>query len=296
VLDTDVLPRSFLYVPGDRPDLIEKALAGSADALILDLEDAVPIGRKEKARRGLREWFAATFVAGAPVVRPQIWVRISQGSIIDDLTAVVGPGLAGIMQAKCSEAALREAGASLNELERSRGLEPLSVGMIGLVEDARSLQDLESMAAVPRIVTFAIGEVDLMADLRMSRTVAAESALDSIRARVVVACAAAGLLPPLAPTSTAIRDLEAFEQSSRKMLDLGFRSRTAVHPSQLAVIHDVFTPSAVDVESARDVVERFDLAGGGVAVDAAGRMIDAAVVRGAQETLIRSAQRYEIPA
>ncbi|WP_104190560.1 CoA ester lyase [Cryobacterium sp. Y82] len=283
---TAVLPRSFLYVPADRPELFAKACNGPADALIFDLEDAVPLGRKDEARRALRDWLAAN-----PTSRQQIWVRINQASIMADLQAVVSPGLTGIMQAKCSPAVLLEATAALTDLERSRGLEP--IGIIGLVEDARSLQALDSMATNPRLVTFAIGEVDLMADLRMARTLAAEPALDSIRARFVIACAAAGLRPPLAPTSTAIRELDAFEQSSQKMLNLGFRSRTAIHPAQLAVIHAVFSPSLAELAAARDVIDRFDLAGGGVALDVAGRMIDAAVVRGAQETLSRTAERND---
>lgn len=282
----DVLPRSFLYVPADRPDLFDKAAAGDADAVIFDLEDAVPVDRKAEARRALREWLEANLHRET---RKQCWVRVNHGSIAEDLRAVTLPGLAGIMQAKSSRSVLLEAGEELTALEGTRGIDPLATGIIGLVEDARGLEDLAEMASVPRLLTFAIGEVDLMADLRMSRTAAAEPALDSIRARIVVACAAAGLRAPLAPTSTAIREIAEFGKSSRKLRDLGFRSRTAIHPSQIAVIHDVFTPSAQDAASARDVIDRFGAAGGGVALDAAGRMIDAAVVRGAHETLERSA-------
>lgn len=284
MVQIDVFPRSFLYVPADRPDLFDKAAAGDADAIIFDLEDAVPVDRKTEARRALRGWFEANLRETGK----QCWVRVNRGSIAEDLRAVTLPGLAGIMQAKSSRSVLLEAGEELTALEGARGIDPLATGIIGLIEDARGLEDLAEMASVPRLVTFAIGEVDLMADLRMSRTDAAEPALDSIRARIVVACAASGLRAPLAPTSTEIREIAEFGESSRKLRDLGFRSRTAIHPSQIAVIHDVFTPSAQDAASARDVIARLGAAGGGVALDAAGRMIDAAVVRGAQEILERS--------
>lgn len=280
----DVLPRSFLYVPADRPELFDKAASGEADAIIFDLEDAVPVNRKSEARRALRGWLEANLHRKTA---QQYWVRINHGSIAEDLRAVTLRGLSGVMQAKSSPRSLREACEELTALEAAREMEPLAIGIIALIEDARGLEDLAEMASGPRLVTFAIGEVDLMADLRMSRTAAAEPALDSIRVRIVVACAAARLQPPLAPTSTAIREIAEFDASSRKLRDLGFRSRTAIHPSQLAVIHDVFTPSAQDAAVAKGVIDQFTAGGGGVALDEAGRMIDAAVIRGARETLER---------
>lgn len=283
------MPRSFLYVPADKPELFPKAAAGIADALIFDLEDAVPRHRKRQARSDLSDWL----VANTPVTRgtsapQQVWVRISAETMIDDLDAVVVPGLSGIMQAKCSTANLIQLAEELSRLEDLRQLERSTIGIIGLVEDAQALQQLSTMAMVDRLVTFAVGEVDLMADLRMTRSAASEPALDSIRARIVIACAAANLSAPIAPTSTAIRETREFEDSSYKMSDLGFRSRTAIHPSQLATIHHVFTPGPEAIDSARDVIERFEVAKGGVALDVNGRMIDAAVVRGARETLRRS--------
>jgi citrate lyase subunit beta/citryl-CoA lyase len=286
-----VLPRSFMYIPADKPELFPKAAAGTADALILDLEDAVPLARKAEARAGVRRWL--TSQARVPPTTEgrgqQWWVRISAESIAADLEAVLTPALAGIFLAKCTVASLAETAECLSRLEVECATAPQSVGVIGLVESAAALLELEALAVSERLLTLAIGEVDLMADLRMTRGRRSEAALDSIRSRFVIACAAAGLLPPVAPTSTAIRDLAAFEESSRKMQELGFRSRTAVHPGQIATIHHVFTPGADEVASARDIIARFRQAQGGVAVDSTGRMIDAAVVRGAEETLHRSA-------
>ena len=190
--------------------------------------------------------------------------------------------------AKCSNAVLETAAGVLAELEIERGLPAGGIGIIGLIEDAAALAGLDDIVRSRRLVTLALGEVDLLADLRMARTPATEAALDSIRTRLVVACAAAGLSAPVAPTSTAIRDTELFLQSGRRLHDLGFRSRTAIHPSQVELIHRTFTPDEAAVAAARELLARFDGQGGGVMVDGEGRLVDAAVVRAAAETLGRA--------
>ena len=288
-----VLPRSFLYVPGNKPELFSKASAGPADALILDLEDAVPLAAKAQARNDVRGWLTEHSRLGAVPDSPrqQSWVRINGDSMGADLDTVTIPGLSGVFLAKCTLDSLQETATVLDSLESSRGMEAGTVLVIGLIESAEALRQIDEIARVRRLTTLAIGEVDLMADLRMTRGPRSEAALDSLRARFVVSCAATRLLPPVAPTSTAIRELEEFVESSIKMHALGFRSRTAIHPSQVPVIHDVFTPGGAAIAAAQDIIEQFRQAGDGVATDAAGRMIDAAVVRGAMETLERSALR-----
>lgn len=199
---------------------------------------------------------------------------------------MVRPGLDGIVLAKAAPVVLEQAGRILDDLEAGRSL-PHQIGVIGLVETAAALLSLDVMARNPRLVTLGIGEVDLLSDLRISRTPRTAAAVDLLRTQVVLHCAAAGLRPPVPPTSTAFRDLDDFRETCGLMLELGFRSRTAIHPSQIAVIHEVFTPSPDEVAAALDVLVRFDAAEGGVTLDAAGRLIDAAVVRGARETLGR---------
>ena len=286
------LPRSFLYVPGNKPELFAKAAAGPADALILDLEDAVPVDRKEEARIAVQTWLFAERdrrAAQPGTVRQQQWVRVNAGDFAADLQSVASTSLDGIFLAKCSMASAQEAAGLVDNLAAEGRLSP-HVGIIGLIEDAAALVDLPSITRCERLVTVAVGEVDLMADLRMTRGGPSEPALDSIRTSIVIACAAAGLSAPVAPTSTAIRDLDAFEVSARKLHDLGFRSRTAVHPSQVPVINRAFTPNTAAVAAARQVLAGFDGGGGGVTVDAGGRMIDAAVIRSAMETVSRASE------
>ena len=270
-----MLPRSFLYVPGNRPDLFDKAASGVADAIVLDLEDAVPLHDKDAARDAVRQWLQGGSPGGA-----EVWVRVDPSSIDADLAAVAHPRLAGLFAAGCTPAVLERVAAGLTGHD--------DVRVVGLVESAAGLLDLPEMAVHPRLTAFGVGEVDLLGDLRVARTHRTEAVVAALRIQVVVHSAAAGLEAPVAPTSTDFRDLEAFAESTRLALDLGFRSRTAIHPAQVPVIHDVLTPTADDVAAARDVVARFDAARGGVTTDASGRLIDAAVVRGARETLARS--------
>ncbi len=114
------------------------------------------------------------------------------------------------------------------------------------------------MSTHPALTAFGIGEVDLLGDLRVTRTHRTEAVILALRTQVVVASAAAGLEAPVAPTSTDFRDLDAFAESTRLALDLGFRSRTAIHPAQVPVIHDVLTPTADEVAAAQDVVGRYE--------------------------------------
>lgn len=279
-------PRSFLYVPGTRADLFAKASSGPADAVVLDLEDSVPVAQKESARRSVSDWLTAGGERAA-----QQWVRLEADYLEVDLEAAVHPRLDGLFLAKCSIEGMYKVASLLGRLEEQRGLTLGSLRLVGLLESAQGLQDLPSMARQPRLLTFGIGEVDLLADLRMVRSERSSAALDAIRTLVVLHAAAAGLQAPVAPTSTAFRDLDAFAESTRHFHDLGFRSRTAVHPAQVAVIHDVLTPDEKAVEAARDVLARFEAASDGVTTDEQGQLIDAAVVRGARETLARAGTR-----
>lgn len=280
------LPRSFLYVPASRPDLFDKAHRGEADAIVLDLEDAVPLPGKGQARVNVRRWLEAPPMAGSATRRAQVWVRISAEFVADDLNAAVHPGLGGLMVAKSSPEVLTLVDEELNRLEPARGVAEL--GLLALVETAATLAALPELARHRRVRSFGVGEVDLLADLRVRRTSGTQAAVDALRMAIVRHAAAAGLAAPVAPTSTDFRDLEAFEASTRHLVDLGFRSRTAVHPAQLATINEVLSPDAGSLDRARRLIALADAAGGGVTVDEEGRLIDAAVLREAHETLSRA--------
>ncbi len=276
------LPRSFLYVPGSRIDLFDKAHRGEADAIVLDLEDAVPLTAKEDARAEVRRWLES-----APAVGAEVWVRVSAEFVVADLEAVVQPAVTGLFVAKATSEVLAEVDVELTRLEATRGVaSPL--GVVALVESASTLVSLPELARHRRVRSFGVGEVDLLADLRVRRTAGTEAAVDAIRLEIVRHAAAADLDAPVAPTSTDFRDLDAFATSTQHLADLGFRSRTAVHPAQARVINEVLAPDAETVERARRLVALAEAAGGGITLDEDGRLVDAAVVREAHETLSRA--------
>ncbi|WP_017934718.1 HpcH/HpaI aldolase/citrate lyase family protein [Nocardioides sp. Iso805N] len=276
-----MLPRSFLYVPASRPALFAKAAASGADAVILDLEDAVPTAEKDEARAAVAAWLDGERPAGGPPT----WVRVDAAALAPDVAAAVRPGIDGLIVAKCSRAALADVADLLEQREAEHDLAPVPV--VGLVEDAAALVDLAAITAHPRLTTLGVGEVDLLGDLRLTRGPSTVHAVNQLRLQIVLHCAAAGLAAPVAPTSTDFRDLEAFRRTTHELVDLGFRSRTAVHPAQVPVIHEVLAPDQAQAAAAQDVVDRFVAAAGGVTVDANGRLIDAAVIRAAKETLAR---------
>ena len=268
--DTRTLPRSFLYVPGDRPDLFGKAERSAADAVILDLEDAVAATAKAAARDHVGRWLAD---APSP---DRWWVRVDPSATKDDIAAVGRrPGPAGVILAKAELATLRE----LAELAPS-------LPVIGLIESARGLNEAAAMGEIGNLVTFGVGRADLLADLRIDPAAAPAGALAALHLRIVVECAAARLAAPVAPTSTDVRDLEGFERTTRELAALGFRSRTCLHPRQCEVANRALTPTREELASARDVITRLE-AGGATAVDEHGRFIDAAVARAARETVAR---------
>lgn len=273
--------RSYLYVPGDQPDRLGKAMDRGADALIVDLEDSVAVARKATARAITAEWLARRVDRGC-----QVWVRVNAGSLADDLRAIVSPHVDGIVVPKAEPELLRDADRMLGELEREHGITS-TVSVIGLVETGRGLLRAAELAAAPRVLRLGIGEADLVAELRI-RPSESRRELTSLRLQVVVASAAAGIAAPVAPTSTDFRDLDALQKTTRELMGLGFRARTAVHPAQVPTINDVFTPDSDEVARARRIVTAYEAAaqrGSGVCVDDDGRMVDVAVVRSAREVL-----------
>lgn len=274
-------PRSFLYVPGDRQDRLKSAVRRNADALIVDLEDAVPHERKGLARDTVRDWLAEL------ELDIQLWVRVNAGSIAEDVAAVGSPALTGIVVPKAEPDRLAEADAILTREERSVGLAAGSLAVFALIETARGMLEATAVAGSARVRHVGMGEADLTGELRLRPGPHLEE-LRPLRLKVVLACAAAGIGAPTGPTATDIRDLEALRRSTEELLCLGFRSRTAIHPDQLTVINDAFTPTVTELAEARVLLDQFESSGEGVYVGEDGRLVDAAVVRTAREVLGRA--------
>jgi citrate lyase subunit beta/citryl-CoA lyase len=269
------LARSYLYVPGHRRELVDKALASAADAVVVDLEDAVAESERPRARALVRE-----LLAGAPP-RP-VWVRISapRGERARaDVRAAASPHLAGLRVPKVQGAAeLREVAGWL-EAEGCRA--PLCA----LIESAAGLEAIAQIAvAHPALRAVALGEADLGADLGTS----SDRGLLYARSRCVAAARAAGLPPPVQSVYAALGDEQGLRRSTELGRELGFFGRSAIHPSQLATINEVYTPSRQALEQARELIRSLDRS---LARDQAafvlqdGSFVDRAVVQRARRTV-----------
>jgi len=267
------MARCFLYIPGHRPDRFAKAMTSGADAVILDLEDAVPVDAKDDARRDVRAFLDA--LAPAEVAA---WVRINDGDRgRDDLQALADvASLAGVVVPKATPDILAERHAMAPE-----------VALIPLVESAVAITQATMIAACTGVRTLAIGEVDLGADLGFGDDVP-DAALWALRMHVVVACAATGRSAPLGPVIRDIEDLTAFAATVHQLHHAGFGAVQAIHPKQVAVVNDELTPTAEELAAAERLLDAAARADGGVFVDDAGRMIDEAVLRSARRTLGRT--------
>ena len=265
--------RSYLYVPGTEEHRIGKALDGEADAVVIDLEDAVAPERKEEARRLAGE------VVSAPLAKP-VFVRINAlgtGLAGDDLAALVGPGLAGIRVPKV------ESAEQIAEVERSMDGRPRAVMIVALIESALGVERAAEIAACGSVAALAMGEADLRADLGVT----ADEGLLYARSRCVTAARAAGR-PAIQSVFADLRDTDGLAASTRWGRRMGFTGRSAIHPSQVAVINEVLTPTGDEVRRAREVMEAYEQArreGSGAAVTTGGGFVDEAVVRAARAVL-----------
>lgn len=273
-------PRTYLYAPGSERRLMEKALAGDADAVVLDLEDAVAPARKAEARAAVAE------VLRARPAKPAL-VRInaqSSGLAEEDLAAIAGPWLAGVRLPKVeSPEWVRSVAAYLDRIGCAASIYPLIESALGLE------RAYEIACAHPRVAGIGLGEADLSADLG----VAGEAGLLYARSRIVVAARAAGLPAPAQSVYPHVRDLDGLRRSTEEGRALGFFGRSVIHPAQIPVVHEVFTPGAEEVRRARELVaalERAEASGTGAVALPDGRFVDRAVVEAARRTLALAAR------
>ncbi|GAA4832311.1 CoA ester lyase [Actinomycetospora corticicola] len=259
--------RSWLYVPGHRPDLVAKALAGDAEAVVVDLEDAVPVGSKVLAREAL---------AGLTSTKP-LWVRMNRPDDEEgrlDLEALAGLPLDGVRVPKATDPAV------VTDVAQALG-RPLHL----LLESALGVERAFELArAHDDVVGLSLGEADLAADLRVRD----RTALEWARQRVVVASRAGGLASPVAPVWTDVADLTGLAADSASARERGFHGRSVIHPRQVPVVHRAFTPSADELARARALLASLEDSTETAFLDADGRFVDPAVVAGARALLAQN--------
>jgi citrate lyase subunit beta / citryl-CoA lyase len=276
------LLRSFLYAPGSSDRILAKALGAGADAVICDLEDSVGAAEKPTARRAA----AALIATRAAGFSCQLHVRVNRGPHgydREDLDAVVIPGLAAVRLPKAANADEVAAVAELvDELEHARGMPIGSVGLYPTIESAAGVDEARALAAVPRVVSLAFGGADFLADIGGHGGDGRDATLLA-RSTMVLASRAAGIGHPVDGAFTDLDDTDGLRRSTAWARSLGFFGRSAIHPRQLAVIHEVLTPTPEELAWARRVVAAIDEGTATAVVD--GRFVDAPAVRRARDLL-----------
>jgi len=280
--------RTALFVPGNRPDRVDKALHSGADVVIVDMEDAVPLAQKEETRSKVREKVIAQ--GGRRII-----VRVNaleSGFCQGDLDEVTVKELGCLMLPKVeSPDHIREINHRLLLLEKERGLKPGAVSVIPLIESARAVQDIFAILSEKtdpaRILTVAFGAADYSLDLGIEISTEGVE-LYYPRARIAVACRAAGIAPPLdTPFMIDLKDTEGLKADAMRAKQLGFQGKLCIHPNQIQPCQAIFSPSKEEILHAQRVIQAFEEAeaGGVAAIQLDGKFIDYPVVERARRTL-----------
>ncbi len=265
--------RSYLFVPGDRPERFDKALRAGADEVIVDLEDAVAPTAKDAARAALASWLAST--AARPVA-----VRVNaadSAGFADDLRLCTHPAVHALVLPKAEdEAMLDRVAASL----RGKAVLPL-------IETAAGFDAARRLARVPGVTRLVFGSIDFQADLGIEGD---DDALLHFRSQLVLVSRLAGLAAPVDGVTTALGDDAAIARDTARARRLGFGAKLCIHPRQVEPVNRGFLPSPAELDWARHVLAAAQ-ASGGAAVAVDGKMVDAPVLLRAQRLIERAAPR-----
>ncbi len=273
--------RSFLFAPGNHERRAAKVFQSGADVAILDLEDAVATTEKLAAR--------ALVVAALQVPRSCLgYVRVNGFDTAwcwDDLQAIVGPRLDGVMLPKVERPEqLQTLDWVLTQLERARGLPVGSLDLLPIIETALGAEQLPALArATPRVRRLAFGGADYTLDLGLQWT-AGEQELDYLRSRLVHVSRAAGLEAPIDTVTVQVKDAARFSASAARARQFGLTGKLLIHPDQVPLCHAAFTPSAAELARAQRIVAEFAVAqaAGIAALRIDGEFIDYPVVEQAR--------------
>lgn len=271
---TTAIDRSYLFVPADRPERYRKALASGADVVIVDLEDAVAAGAKAAARAALLDW-----VALEPALAARLWVRINDESTpwhAADLALLRTLQPAGAMLPKAESAA---------QVAALAAVLPPQAGLIALIETARGIQNVDTVASAGRVTRLAFGTLDYALDLQLPDAADLTPSSDPWSSqhdwrglaypasRIAIASRLAGLPPPIAGVTAAIGDSAALLADFSLARACGCSAKLCIHPTQVATVHQALAPTPEQLTWARRVLAVLEAGDGGAArVD--GRMVD----------------------
>ncbi len=285
-------PRCLLFVPAHVAKMIAKAVALPVDAVVLDLEDAVPVAQKDAARRGSRQYLEKrpghAFVRINPM---NATTPYSTGCGWDDIQSVVMPGLRGIVLPKAEGASdVEQCNAAITQVEKERNLPGNSVELYVIVETAKGVIEAVSIARtrLERPFRLCFGAGDFTTDIGVDWTRMEEESRVA-RSLVVIASRAAGLPQPIDSVFADISDQEGLSLSAQMARQLGYCGKFVIHPSQIAGVERAFSPTDEQASWAREVIAGLaeaERSGAGAFV-VRGKMIDYPIVERARRLLER---------
>ena len=286
--------RSLLFSPGSSEKMLAKAPGSGADAALFDLEDSVAPDMKERARELVRRAIETVKSAGSP---GSILVRVNAvgtGLLEKDLEAVAAAGLDAVMLPKSETAAdIQKTDAILTRLERERKLEAGSIGIVAQAESAAGVYHCYAIcAASPRMVGVNFGsaeDADLCRDLG-ARWTPEGTALLYAKSKVLLEARAAGLPHPTDGVYMRLNDDAGCRADAEAARQLGYVGKSAIHPRQVPIFNEVFSPKPEEVTYYNEMIEAFregEKAGKG-AVSFQGKMIDIAMAKHAERVLSRA--------
>lgn len=262
--------RSYLFVPGDRPERFDKACAAGADVVILDLEDAVTPERKGEAREAIRHWLGNG---------GQAWLRFNGSDTewhAEDCSLLDAPGLLGVSLPKAENA---------EQIAALAARMPESLRILPIVESARGVWNAEQIAAAPKVQCLAFGSVDFQVDTGI---LGDGEELLFARSRLVIASALARIGAPVDGVTIDLANLDLLASDVRRARQQGFAGKLCVHPKQVAPINEGFRPAEQEVQWARQVMDTVAAHSGVGAISLNGKLIDLPVILRAQRILENS--------
>ena len=277
--------RSLLFVPGNKTNMLTKALPLTPDAFVPDMEDSVPAAEKANARATIREFLPRLAATGIPVI-PRV-NALDTDWIEDDLAAVVGPHIFGISVGKARNAGdLSAISQLIGNLEQRAGVKRGTLRLLPWIETAEAIVNCDALCrASERIVAVAFGAEDFTNDMAVERA-EGDSQLLYARSKLCISARAAGVLALETPYFT-LRDADGIRKDSLAAKSIGFKGRFAIHPEQIDALNECFSPSAAEIANAERVVAAYDEAerNGRASTSLDGRVIDVPVVKRARGLL-----------
>ncbi|MBK5100029.1 MAG: CoA ester lyase [Desulfobacteraceae bacterium] len=283
-----ILIRTALFVPGNRPDRIVKAFGTGADVIIIDLEDAVPLAEKESSRPNVREK-VAQFADRMILVRTN---ALGSDFIKGDLDEAIVEGVNGIILPKVERADdITKINTLLIEVEKNRALPKGSIRVFPLIESAAAVQhiyDIVSTKTKPdRIYAVMFGAADYTLDMGIEMTMEGNE-LFYARSKISIACRAAGIAPPVdTPFMIDLKNTEALISDAMRAKELGFQGKLVIHPNQVEPCNRIFSPTTEEIAEAIKIVQAFEEAeaAGMAAIQLEGKFIDYPVVKRSKNIL-----------